>query len=84
MADSQEETEYLRSTEAYDPMHKQWQHRASMKVPRSFVSVCAVGAYIYAIGRRMFCVPWHFLGFDLNFDIGCSLKLDYFKVEMCV
>lgn len=50
LADSQEETEYLRSTEAYDPMHKQWQHRASMKVPRSFVSVCAVGAYIYAIG----------------------------------
>lgn len=53
LADSQEETEYLRSAEAYDPIHKEWRHRADMKVPRSFVSVCAVGPYIYAIGIQL-------------------------------
>ena len=51
LAESQDETAYLRSTEAYDPVRKEWLHKADMRIQRSFVSVCAIGRFIYALGQ---------------------------------
>nr|XP_002738426.2 PREDICTED: kelch-like protein 5-like [Saccoglossus kowalevskii] len=49
LADS-EETMYLRCVECYDPLHKQWIQADDINVARSFITVAALGGYLYAIG----------------------------------
>lgn len=51
LADTQEDTLYLRCVECYDPVLRQWVPKPDMKVARSFVAVAAVGKYLYAIGK---------------------------------
>ena len=51
MAESQDDTLYLRCTECYDPVLKQWFRMSDMHKARSFVAVAAVGGYLYAIGK---------------------------------
>ena len=50
LADSQENTLYLRCVECYDPVLRQWIPKSEMKIARSFVALAAVGRFIYAIG----------------------------------
>ncbi|PVD31908.1 hypothetical protein C0Q70_07334 [Pomacea canaliculata] len=50
MAKNQDDTLYLRCTECYDPVLKQWFNKSDMSKARSFVAVAAVGGYLYAIG----------------------------------
>lgn len=50
LADSQENTLYLRSVECYDPVLRQWIAKPEMKIARSFVALAAVGRFLYAIG----------------------------------
>lgn len=50
LADSQENTLYLRCVECYDPVLRQWIPKPEMKIARSFVALAAVGRFIYAIG----------------------------------
>lgn len=51
MAKNQDDTLYLRCTECYDPVLKQWFNKSDMSKARSFVAVAAVGGYLYAIGN---------------------------------
>lgn len=51
LAEPQDETNYLRCVEAYDPLRQEWFPLADMKVARSFVSVCVAGDYLYALGK---------------------------------
>ncbi len=53
LADTQEDTLYLRCVECYDPVIKQWIPKTEMKVARSFVAVGAVGGFLYAIGENI-------------------------------
>lgn len=53
LAESQEETAYLRSTECYDPDTNAWKQCTDLTVPRSFIGVCAIGKYLYAIGNAL-------------------------------
>ncbi|XP_063406700.1 kelch-like protein 2 [Mytilus trossulus] len=50
LADSQENTLYLRSVECFDPVLRQWIAKPEMKIARSFVALAAVGRFLYAIG----------------------------------
>ncbi|XP_070534846.1 kelch-like protein 17 [Ptychodera flava] len=50
LAESQEETMYLRCVECYDPLHKEWLPVVDIDVARSFIAVAALGGYLYAIG----------------------------------
>ena len=51
LAESQEETMYLRCTEVYDPIMKEWHSCADIRVARSFISLCSLGGYLYALGE---------------------------------
>lgn len=50
LADTQEDTLYLRCVECYDPVLRQWIPKPEMKIARSFVSLAAVNGILYAIG----------------------------------
>ncbi|OWF38510.1 kelch-like protein 3 [Mizuhopecten yessoensis] len=50
LADTQEDTLYLRCMECYDPVLRQWIPKPEMKIARSFVACVAVGRMLYAIG----------------------------------
>ncbi|XP_077990257.1 kelch-like protein 12 [Glandiceps talaboti] len=50
LADSQEETMYLKCVECYDPLHKEWLSVSDINVARSFIAVATLGDYLYAIG----------------------------------
>ncbi|KAK7489369.1 hypothetical protein BaRGS_00019313 [Batillaria attramentaria] len=50
VAETADDTLYLRHTECYDPVLKQWFRKSDMCTARSFVAVAAVGGYLYAIG----------------------------------
>ena len=52
LAESQEETMYLRCTEVYDPIMKEWHSCADIGVARSFISLCSLGGYLYALGKK--------------------------------
>ncbi|XP_064652779.1 kelch-like protein 12 isoform X2 [Lineus longissimus] len=45
-----EDTLYLRSLECYDPILKQWETKRDMKIPRSFITLAALGQCLYAVG----------------------------------
>ena len=63
MAESQDDTLYLRCTECYDPVLKQWFLKSDMCKARSFVAVAAVGGYLYAIGGSVFWLSWSLVFF---------------------
>ncbi|XP_013388458.2 kelch-like protein 17 [Lingula anatina] len=50
LAETQDDTLYLRCVECYSPISKCWTSKADMKIPRSFVAVVSCGEYLYAIG----------------------------------
>ncbi|KAK3087232.1 hypothetical protein FSP39_003402 [Pinctada imbricata] len=50
LADTQEDTLYLRRMECYDPVRREWLPLQEMKVARSFVAVTGIGRHVYAIG----------------------------------
>ncbi len=47
---TEDETLYLRCVEAFHTEKKEWFLCAEMRVARSFVGVCHLGGYLYAIG----------------------------------
>ena len=51
MADAQDDTQYLRHVEYCDLSSTEWLECSPMKVARSFVSVCELGNYLYAVGE---------------------------------
>ena len=51
LADTQEDTLYLRCVECYDPVLRQWVPKPEMKIARSFVAVAAVAGVLYAVGE---------------------------------
>ncbi len=51
LVEAQEDTMYLRCVEVYNPVLKDWSLCAELKVGRSFVSVCALGDMLYALGQ---------------------------------
>ena len=51
LASAHDDTQYLTHVESYDPEIEQWFTCSPMNVARSFVSVCELDGYLYAVGR---------------------------------
>ena len=51
LAELHDETLYLATMEAYDPVLDVWNSCAEMKVPRSFIAVVALSGHLYALGE---------------------------------
>ncbi|XP_029634942.1 kelch-like protein 2 [Octopus sinensis] len=51
LADTPDDTLYLRCVECYDPVLKQWELKPELKIARSFIAVASVGGFLYAIGK---------------------------------
>ncbi|MCB4745089.1 MAG: hypothetical protein LGB07_05510 [Sulfurovum sp.] len=79
MAESQDDTLYLRCTECYDPVLKQWFLKSDMCKARSFVAVAAVGGYLYAIGGSVCWLSWSLFSFVFGGSLG-KLQLLHLQI----
>ena len=87
LADTQDDTLYLRCMECYDPVLRAWIPLPEMKVARSFVAVAGVSRFIYAIGEpkyHLYSLTLSLLHKDLIRELNmpyCNCKL---SVQVCI